>query len=135
MEKFVTLPGIILVSGPKKSGKTHFIIYLLYSLAKTRKVNYIKVICPTAYSNTYDFLEPNQVTEEYNEVEIYELIDTQVALRKENKIRNAVLVLDDCIGTANFRSHIWEKLPTTCRHYNLTIIIVTQHIFCLPPTL
>lgn len=135
MEKYVTVPGIILISGPKGSGKTYFIKYLLYCLAKTKKVDYIKVICPTAYSNTYDYLESSHVSEEYNEIDIYELIDTQIDFRRHNLTRSAVLVLDDCIGTANFRAHIWEKLATTCRHYNLTVIIVTQHIFRLAPTL
>lgn len=135
METIVSLPGIILIRGPKGSGKTHFIKYLLYSLAKSQKIDYIKVISPTAYTNAYDFLEPHQVTEEYNEVEIYELIDTQVMLCKQKTPRNAILVLDDCIGTANFRASIWEKLAATCRHPKLTVVVVTQHIFRLAPTL
>jgi hypothetical protein len=71
----------------------------------------------------------------YNEVVILELIEEQIELKKQNIHCPALLVLDDCIGSANFRSPLWERLVTTCRHPNITIIVVTQHIYRLPPTL
>ena len=127
--------GILLISGPKRSGKTHFIKHLCYQLSLNQKVNFIKVICPTAYNKSYDFLPAEHVSKQYNEVVMYELLEEQVTLLKAGVKRPALLILDDCIGTANFKAPIWEKLATTCRHPNLTVIVVTQHIFQLPPTL
>jgi Poxvirus A32 protein len=135
MEKFVTLPGVLLVSGPKGSGKTHLIKFLIYSLAKSRSIDFVRVISPTAYNNAYDFLEPSQVSQEYSEADIYEFVDNQKEFCEKGTPRNAVLVFDDCIGSANFRSRLWEQLATTCRHPRITLVVVTQHIYRLPPSL
>jgi hypothetical protein len=63
------------------------------------------------------------------------VVDGAGGFEKAGIQRPALLILDDCIGSANFRSPIWEKLATTCRHPDLSVIVVTQHIFRLPPTL
>lgn len=129
------MPGVILVSGPKGTGKTHFIKCVIYQLAKKNMFDFIKVICPTSYNGSYSFLPKKHVTDSYNELALHDLLNKQVELMKRKQPRRMILILDDCIGSANFRSPIWEKLATTCRHPHLTIIVVTQHIFRLPPTL
>jgi uridine kinase len=135
MESLLTMPGIILVSGPKGSGKTHFIKNIIHSLAKRRKFDYLKVMCPTSYNGAYSYIPKRHLIEGYNEIVIHELLQEQIDLKKAGKTRKALLILDDCIGSANFKAQIWEKLATTCRHPNLTVVVVTQHIFRLPPTL
>jgi hypothetical protein len=131
----LTIPGVWLVSGPKRSGKTQLIRYLLQELATKNLFHLIKIFCPTSYNQSYDFIPLEHVYMTYNEVVILELIEEQIELKKQNIHRPALLVLNDCIGSANFRNPLWERLVTTCRHPNITIIVVTQHIYRLPPTL
>ena len=138
MEAFVnllTIPGILVVSGPKGSGKTVMVKYICYSLAKLQKTHLIKVVCPTAYNGAYSFLPEEHVYENYNEIMIGELLDEQIELKKDKVKRPTLLVLDDCIGSANFKAPLWNRLATTCRHPDLTVVIVTQQIRQLPPTL
>ena len=130
-----TIPGIILVSGPKGSGKTHFIRHLLYQLCKEKHVAHVTIISPTSYTGAYDYLAPEHIHSSYNEAILYDLIDEQVALREAGTPRPAALILDDCIGTANFKSTVWEQLSTTCRHPLLTIVVVTQQMKRIPPVL
>jgi len=129
------MPGIILVSGPKGSGKTQLIKEIIYHLAKQKMFDFLKVICPTAYNGSYDYLPSNHVSEVYDEQQLVSLLNQQIEIKKKGQQRRALMILDDCIGSANFKSKIWEKLATTCRHPELTIIVVSQHIFRLPPTL
>jgi Poxvirus A32 protein len=136
MESLMPIPCLTLVSGPKASGKTHLISNLLYSLSKSKKIHHIKVMCPTAlFNKSYPFIPPQHVIPKYNEVVIIEYLKEQENLVKQGIIREAVLVLDDCIGSTNFKSQLWEQLATTCRHPHLSIIIITQHIYRLPPCL
>lgn len=128
------LPCLTLVSGPKASGKTHLITNLLYSLAKSKKIHHVRVICPTAqYNNSYSFVQPQHLYYKYNEPIIEDYLKEQQDLIIKGVVREAVLVLDDCIGQTNFHSPLWDRLATTCRHPHLTVIVVTQHIKKLPP--
>jgi hypothetical protein len=110
----LTIPGVWLVSGPKGSGKTQLIRYLLRELATKNLFHLIKIFCPTSYNQSYDFIPPEHVYMTYNEVVILELIKEQIKLKKQNIHRPALLVLDDCIDSANFCSPLWEHLVTTC---------------------
>lgn len=130
------IPCMALVSGPKASGKTHLISTLMYSLSKSKKIHHIRVICPTAqYNNSYSFLPPQHVITTYSEPVIEDYLKEQQDLITSGTVREAVLILDDCIGSTNFKTSMWERLATTCRHPHLTVIVVTQHIYRLPPCL
>ena len=114
METLITMPGIILVSGPKGSGKTQLIKDIIYNLAKQKMCDYLKVICPTAYNGSYDYLPKNHVSEVYNEQQLVSLLNEQIEIKKKGQKRKMIIILDDCIGSVNFKSKIWEKLATTC---------------------
>jgi hypothetical protein len=132
---FLTLPGVIAISGPKGSGKTSMIAHIVYTLAKLNRIHYFKVFCPTLYNHSYDFIPEEHRHCEYNEPAIIELLDDQIFLQTKGVSRPAMLILDDCIGTTEFKSKIWDRIATTCRHPNLTVIVVTQYFTRLPPIL
>jgi nucleoside-triphosphatase THEP1 len=133
----ITMPGIIVVSGPIGSGKTQIIKYMCRSLALVNKIHHFEVFCPSMMSNDgqYDFIPERYRHTEYNEPAIIELLDNQAYLFDIKKTRPAMLILDDCIGTVDLHSKFWDKLLSTCRHPNLTVIVVTQYLKKLPPIL
>ncbi len=49
--------------------------------------------------------------------------------------KNAFLILDDCVGSVNFNSPLWDKLATTARQYNITIMITFQRFKKCPPVI
>src|ERR1700748_2204511 len=113
METLMPLPCLALVSGLKASGKTHLISNLLYSLSSSKKINHIRVICPTAtLNNSYRFMPEKHVITKYSEPVIEDYLEEQKQLIMSGVIREAVLVLDDCIGSTNFKSSLWERLAT-----------------------
>jgi hypothetical protein len=54
---------------------------------------------------------------------------------KSGKRNKVLLILDDCVSHANFKSNIFEKIATQGRHYNVTCWITSQHYTKLPPVI
>src|ERR1700679_1227227 len=47
----------------------------------------------------------------------------------------AFVIFDDCLSTKAFSSQLFVNLTTGYRHWNISIIITTQYIFKLNPTI
>lgn len=63
------------------------------------------------------------------------LIEQLLAHQREHCDQKAFLILDDCLGSVNFRSSIWQKLAANGRHWNITIFITCQYIKSIPPVI
>ncbi len=46
-----------------------------------------------------------------------------------------LLILDDCLGAANFQSDLLTRIATAGRHYRVSVWVACQHLFKLPPVI
>lgn len=131
---FEKIPSIIMIASPPASGKTVLIKYILCDLFKTKKLNYGIVFCPTSFNDSYNFLPQKYVYGQYDENALKHLLNLQTEQIQKNGMNNskpAFVVFDDCIGSINFKSPLFNKLISTYRQYKLTLIFATQYIYAL----
>jgi hypothetical protein len=62
-------------------------------------------------------------------------MDLQKQMIQMGTPKNAFLILDDCVGSVNFNSKLWDVLATTARQYNITIIVTFQRFKKCPPVI
>lgn len=127
-------PNFILVSGKPAAGKSHFIKYLLMTQSAQFSKNALKygvVFTTTKFNRAYEeFIPSGYIHSAYKPEVLQSLLDIQAA----NPINRAFVIFDDCLPAAAFSSQLFTNLATTFRHYNLTVIISTQYIYKVPPT-
>lgn len=129
-------PAITLISAKPRSGKTQFIKYMICTLFMERKIKYGLVFCPTLFNGSYNFIPEQFTYSMYDERIIKNLMRLQVRQiieKGKDNVEPAFIVLDDCIGSINFDSPLFQKLISRYRHYNITIFIATQYLFKIPP--
>lgn len=125
-------PSIIIINGSPGSGKTNLLKYLLVSAFKKNQLAYGIVFCPTAFNQSYNYLDNKYVFTGYNEEVLINLMNVQIQqLKNNNKCNPSFVVFDDCIGTIDFGSSFFNQLISTYRHYNLTLIFSTQYLYKL----
>jgi hypothetical protein len=130
----INVPSVTILSASPKCGKSHLIKYLIKDLCSKGKFDYGVVICPTAQNNKeYEFIPPGYLYTEYSEEIITSLMNKQSRAIAQGMPKSAFLILDDCLGSVNFRKSVITKLVTTYRHYNITILMSTQYINKIPP--
>lgn len=149
-ELFIQTPNLTVFSARRNSGKTHFMTYLLYQMKHL--FDYILLINPTAMNGHWvDYM--GNIVEEFDEGIITEIMDKQQEIvriyRQKMKIyeklsaakreRTAVpkcnrvlIMLDDCMGDAEFGSKVFERLASRGRHYMITAWITCQHYPKMP---
>lgn len=137
--------GLITIVGKSGSGKTTLlrsIINKLYAEGLYRC--YVFSSTADVYRNTdYDFAAPRNVKkidmEKIKRIKLkQEVIVKKAATNKLIKPRRLGIVLDDFIGDnkANLNNkvcNIISQLAVSGRHYNITLIILTQHLNKAPP--
>jgi hypothetical protein len=130
----ISVPSITILSASPKCGKSHLIKYLIKDLCIRGAFDYGVVICPTALNNNeYDFIPRGYLHTQYSEEIITALMDYQSRAIAQGTPKRAFLILDDCLGSVNFRKTVITKLVTTYRHHNITILMSTQYINKIPP--
>jgi hypothetical protein len=128
----ITLPSIIIVAGKPGSGKSHLIKYWFYT--NRNNFDYGIVLTKTSFDNGYNFIPKEFVHPDYDENKISSLMKLQANLIKEGIYKKAFLVLDDCL-TKDFNYQVFQDLVTQSRHYNITLVISTQYIYKVNPTI
>ena len=134
---FGPAPWQVLLCGAKHSGKSQLIKYACRAYAGTFAA--ITVFCPSALSGFYDFLPSKYVHETYDPEVMNAIIARQEAFKKSKKVVHQVVIFDDCIGSD---SMAWEKRTSELsrmwisqRHWNISIIVVTQSLKRIPRVL
>lgn len=126
------IPFLTVCFGKVGSGKTSFIKYVCHQLES--EFDYVLCISPTGFSDSYNFLPEECVKQNYSDDMVLDMMKYQKEKKKKQKLKNALLILDDILGSINIRSDkVLEKLITTFRHYNISIIITTQYPLKIPP--
>lgn len=132
---FKTFPSIIFMAAKPKSGKSNLTKYIISDLFNKKIVKYGIVICPTVFNGGYDFLPEEYLFSKYDEEVLANFCNFQIQqVKDKGKAEPGFIVIDDCVGSINFNSDAFSKLITTYRHFNLTMIITTQYLYKIPPT-
>jgi hypothetical protein len=127
-------PNLTIFSAKRNSGKSYLIRYMLYKAAQD--YNDVIVMCPTSFHSDYPkFIHKSRLIPRYDEDLLQHIIKRQAAITKTNKINKVLVILDDCISKANFKSNIFELIATQGRHYQFSCWITTQHYNKLPPVI
>lgn len=126
------IPSVHLMVAAPKSGKSHLIKYLVYRLAKSRRIDYCVVFCGTTFNNNYNYLPKNYVFSNYNEDVL-----SQIMQQQQNSNKIVCLIFDDCVSFEQMFRHsqLFNKLITEHRHYKALIFIATQYINKVSPTI
>lgn len=124
------LPCVFLIAGAPGSGKSYLTKHLIYQYCKNRKFNHGLVITNTSFNDGYSFVPAKYVHSYYDEAVLQKFLDTQIESKEP-----AFLVLDDCLGKAQFNSKFFMSFITTYRHYNITVFLTTQYIYAIPPVI
>ena len=128
-------PFLATVCGRRGSGKTTLMKYILRTLARRGDIKDVFVVSSTLF--TQDWM--NVVGEDRcfgaEDVEdiLRRILDRQAHARESGRPNPALLILDDVLGSFSFAQPIWSTIASTGRHYDLSVILATQHYFAVPP--
>jgi hypothetical protein len=127
-------PNLTIFTAKRNSGKSHMIKYMLYKASKD--YNDVIVMCPTTFHSDYPkFMDKTRLIPRYDEDLLQHIIKRQASITKAKRINKVLVILDDCISKANFKSNIFELIATQGRHYQFSCWITTQHYNKLPPVI
>lgn len=128
----ITLPCVCVLSGKPKQGKSHLIKYFMYLHRKY--FDYGLVFTRTKFNDGYKFLPQDYVHSDYDESILKNLMKLQANLIEEGTQKKVFIIFDDCLSD-DFKKETFTNLITQHRHYNITVIISTQYIYKINPTI
>ena len=128
----IDIPCVLIFAGKPRSGKSHCIRYFMYTMRK--KFHYGLVFTKTNFTNAYEYIPAGYVHPNYNEAKLRNLMSIQAELVKQGIQKQAFVIFDDCL-TTQFNTELFTDLVTQHRHYNITVIISTQYIYKINPTI
>lgn len=128
----------MMLVGATGSGKTNFIKFLFKNGLK-QKFNLGVVICNTyELHESYDGLVEPEFVHNIENKNDFSIFDSTFRSCKrfieEGKKFQTFIIIDDMIGSINFKDERFVRYMATCRHYNISIFILMQQItLYLPP--
>ena len=118
----LTTPHLALFVARRSSGKTHLQKHLLYVLAKGGRFKWVLVITPTAFNGEWSaIVGEDAVLQVFDPEQVETLMQRQAELREDGHDNPGLLILDDCLGSANFQSDLFTKIASAGRHYRITV--------------
>ena len=134
MNKILTKPYFLAyICGNTASGKTNLAKYIVKSLFKSKKYDYILVFSPTSGisdDGSYSFLPKELIHNTINENKIRNLMTFQ----KRNPNKKALIVFDDCLGMFRKDSPTLNNFIISHRHYRCSVIFLSQYMKGINPT-
>jgi len=129
----ITLPSITTIIGIAGSGKSHLAKWIVKDLAYKQKINNIGLICMTVIegSNNDDWTcIPTNKKMNFDVVTqcITNLVKLPRGLEKNNINFHSLVIIGDYMGLIKFNNDRWTIILSTCRHYNISFIIIGQYI-------
>ena len=129
----LTTPHLGLFIARRSSGKTHLQKHLAYVLAKGGRFKWILVITPTAFNGEWSaIVGEDAVLPVFDPEQVETLMQRQAELREDGHDNPGLLILDDCLGSANFQSDLFTKIASAGRHYRITVWASFQHYHKCP---
>jgi len=129
---------LTLIIGNSLCGKTTIVREIIQSGMREKphpRWKKIILLCPTHHlNNSY-----NAIPDEwkFKDFDVTTLIKRIFALQEKKykpeqgcipKSEKILLILDDCIGIISGQNKILNEIAGTARHYNVDVIIISQHI-------
>jgi hypothetical protein len=128
------LPFLATVVGRRGSGKSNMLRFLLRTIARAGQVRDVWVFTSTAFTGDWGrTVGEHRVYENFDEELLNGILQRQAAARAAGTPNEALLILDDVLGSMSFTSSVWKLLASTGRHYNLSVLLVSQHYHAIPP--
>ena len=128
----MSIPCVCIISGKPKHGKSWLIKFFMY--VHREMYDYGIVMTKTKFDNGYDFIPSKYIHPDYDKEAITALMKIQADLVEKGIKKNAFIIFDDCLSK-EFDSQLFTDLITQHRHYNITVIISTQYIYKINPTI
>lgn len=126
----LNVPGMLLISAPCGSGKSHLIRYVMHRLQHSFKVG-------VAFSNTafndgnLDYIDRRYIHPAYNP----DIISALMKKQQKDNSQPCFVLFDDLMFDKWHKCDKFLQLCTQYRHYKCYIIIATQYARKLPPTI
>ena len=132
----IKTPTLSLFFARRNSGKTFLMKHLVSVLARGRAINWIRVITPTAFNGEWAaIVGDDHVEPEFDEEWLDDLLRRQADLKARGVNNPGLLILDDCLGSANFSSSLFTRIAAAGRHYGVTVWASFQHYYKAPTVL
>jgi hypothetical protein len=133
------IPFRCLVSSSSGAGKTYLLINKLLKKEFRGKFHYIWSIIPTIHQPCWQEVDlPKDQTFEDATNETFEKIYEKIKeIHKKNPEYKHLIILDDCAYTELLKPHgsSLSREILRLRHYNVSIIMLTQLYKCVPPSI
>ena len=115
-------PFSMIVAGPSRSGKTHWVIDLLVNM-ETRIVPTPASItyCYAHWQKKYDYLKENDPS-----VQFYEGLPSTAHFKT---LSNAIVVFDDLMDASMGNQNMMNMFTEKSHHQNISVILMMQNIF------
>lgn len=126
---------IAIVAGIPNMGKSNFIKYIMLQNHENYSKNpfrYGIVFTKTKFEGAYNFVPAKFVHSKYDPDVLQNLMKIQEDSLAKHR---AFVIFDDCLDAKCFSSQLFSDLITTYRHWNISVIIATQYIYRVPPTI
>jgi Cdc6-like AAA superfamily ATPase len=137
MDKLLTkIPFLTYICGNTASGKTNLAKYIIKCLMHKKKIDYVMVFSPTSGisdDGTYSFLPKELIHNQITDNKIHNIMTFQKKQKKAGKNLKLLLIFDDCIGAYNKNSKVLNNLIISHRHYNISIIFLSQYLKGINP--
>lgn len=134
-------PALILLAGKPRSGKSHLLKYLLslrhpdFAADGIVPYKWIVVFSGTKFNGMFSKIVPEKyIYPKFDAALLGRILERQQAM----KCPRMAIIFDDCLpsaGAKGFGSPEFTTLATQFRHYKCDLIIASQYIYKVPPTI
>ncbi len=133
----------VVVLGPRGSGKTVFMKWLMYCMRK--KLDVAAVFCPTRDTREeyHQFIPKSHVYPEYSKIRLGAIYETQRKLHEQvtqsghgSKLNNLGIILDDCMfDKEEVKGKAIRAIMMNGRHENVFFVNAVQYVVDFPKDL
>ena len=120
----------------RNSGKTTLMKHLLGVLARGKKFRWVTVVSATSFTGEWQaVVGERHVLPQFDPEWLDALLRRQAALKADGVDNPGLLILDDCLGSANFQSDVFTRIASAGRHYGVSVWASFQHYHRCPTVL
>jgi len=128
----IKLPFSMVVVSKRNSGKSYLTKHLLKMFMVENKLfDYIVLFSSTAHlSKDFECLPKKSIQEEFSTTKINRILEYQKKSKDTKNPKQCLIILDDTIGCKldiTFKTNL-DLLFSRGRHYNISIIFISQYI-------
>ena len=127
----IQTPFFLTIYGSPGSGKSHLIRHLLHQLYSNLDI--IFVFSGSYFNNFYQTFIDDEYVTAFSEDRLKRILHMAKDLKSKGVNKQFVLVFDDCLGSTNWNNKTFNYMVNNHRHYNISLIIVSQYAKKIPP--